>query len=63
MRASESGNYDVVVKILQANADPTIQDNDGHTAEYYAKLIHPESNIHTMLNNYTQEYVAKIDQK
>ena len=55
MRAAEGGNIDICILLLKAEANPFLKDNNDRTAEMYAKLCHPDKNIHEMLKMYCQD--------
>ena len=59
MFAAEVGNYDAVVYLLRAGANPWFHDSRGihRTAAWYAKVNHPSSGIAQLL----EDYIAEVE--
>ena len=49
MKACESGNREIVIALLRAGCNPLLKDIQERTADTYAKLHHPNKDIHIFL--------------
>ena len=52
MKACECGHMDICISLLQAGCNPFLTDNMGRNAVVYARVNHPDREIHTMLQTY-----------
>ena len=63
MKAAEKGDMDIVVKLLKAGADPFQQDRRGLSACDYARIHHPEKQLHQVLQDYMSSIAVQQQQQ